>query len=191
MFEFLVEKEIDKRKLSDDQAEKVAGDIGDLWSRWDSARSKQKQIADALRPEIYLDEREVKDRGEDNWKSDVHLNKIYSLVQTQQAFIWDNIYSSVDKLFDVEGRDEVSHENAKAQKDNLVNIFYSIGIQRKLDRAIEYLLSTGEFCLFVCWKTIYKQVRRRMSAYGGETSALFRGENYGVFNRLVYSGAVG
>ncbi len=192
MFEFLVEKEDTKRKLSDEQAEKVAGDVGELWQIWDTARAKQKNIADKLRPEIYLDERQSAERGEDNWKSDVHLNKIYSLVQTQQAFIWDNIYSSVEKLFDVEGKDAESETNARAQKANLVNILYKIGIQRRLDQVIEYLLSIGELCLFVGWKTVYKQIRRKMSIMdglkSGDLTALFSGANYGVFNQEVYNG---
>ena len=191
-FEFLVEKEVDKRSLSDAQAAKVANDVGNLWEAWDTARGKQKHIADKLRPEIYLDERQKEDRKEDNWKSDVHLNKIYSLAQTQQAFIWDNIYSNVEKLFDVEGKDEASGEMAKAQKANLVNIFYAVGVQRKLDRAIEYLLSVGEFCLFIGWKTQYKQIRRKMSLAESLTqkglTALFSGKNYGVFNQEVYNG---
>ena len=192
-FEFLVEKEIDKRKLSDEQAEKVADDIGGLWESWDDARKKQKNIAEKLRPEIYLDEKKDERKEEDAWKSDVRLNKIYSLSQTQQAFIWDNIYSNVEKLFDVEGKDEQSDANAKAQKSNLVNIFYQIGIQRKLDRAIEYLLTVGEFCLFVGWKTKYKQIRRKMSLAESLAekgiSALFTGQSYGVFNQEVYNGA--
>ena len=192
-FEFLVEKEIDKRKLSDEQAEKVANDIGGLWKSWDDARKKQKNIAEKLRPEIYLDEKKDDKKEDEAWKSDVKLNKIYSLSQTQQAFIWDNIYSNVEKLFDVEGKDEQSDANAKAQKSNLVNIFYQIGIQRKLDRAIEYLLTVGEFCLFVGWKTKYKQIRRKMSLAESLAekgiSALFTGQSYGVFNQEVYNGA--
>lgn len=192
-FEFLVEKEIDKRKLSDEQAEKVANDIGGLWESWDDARKKQKSIAEKLRPEIYLDEKKDERKEDEAWKSDVRLNKIYSLSQTQQAFIWDNIYSNVEKLFDVEGKDEQSDANAKAQKSNLVNIFYQIGIQRKLDRAIEYLLTVGEFCLFVGWKTKYKQIRRKMSLAESLAekgiSALFTGQSYGVFNQEVYNGA--
>ena len=162
-FEFLVEKETASRKLNDNQVNNVVHEIADMWQNWDSARSKQKEIADKLRPEIYIDTRESKDKGEDNWKSDVHLNKIYSLFQTQQAFIWDNIYTNVENMFDVQGKDEISDDNAKAQKTNLVNIFYKIGIQRKLDRAIEYLGSVGEFCLFIGWKTQYKQVRRKLN----------------------------
>lgn len=124
MFEFLVEKETEARKLSEAEASRVAADVGDLWKDWDEARSKQKAIAEKLRPEIYLDDRPAKERGEGNWKSDVHLNKIYSLSQTQQAFIWDNIYSNNEKLFDVAGKDDDSGELARLQKANLVNIFF-------------------------------------------------------------------
>jgi len=192
-FEFIVEKEEKPRKLSEDEAGKIAADVADLWSAWDTAREKQKNIADKLRPEIYLDERASADRGEDDWKSDVHLNKIYSLSQTQQAFIWDNVYSSIDKLFDVEGNDPESDKHAKEQKANLVNIFYSVGLQRKLDQAIEYLQSVGEMCLFVGWKTQYRQIRRKMTfaenfAQNG-MEALFSSDKFGVFSELVYDGA--
>ena len=41
MFEFLVEKETEARKLSEAEASRVAADVGDLWKDWDEARSKQ------------------------------------------------------------------------------------------------------------------------------------------------------
>ena len=188
-FEFLVEKETASRKLNDNQVDNVVHEIADMWQNWDSARSKQKEIADKLRPEIYLDTQESKDKGEDNWKSDVHLNKIYSLFQTQQAYIWDNIYSNVENIFDVQGKDELSDSNAKAQKTNLVNIFYKIGIQRKLDRAIEYLGSVGEFCLFIGWKTQYKQVRRKLSEISQLDNVLFRTNSFVTINQEIYNGA--
>lgn len=192
MFEFSVEEETNKHSLNAEEAEKVAQTIGGLWSSWDDARHKQKEIIEKLRPEIYLDDRKTTDRGEDNWKSDVHLNKIYALLQTQAAFIWENIYQSIDRLFDVEGTDAESDSNAPLQKANLVNIFYHIGIQRKLDRAIEYLLTSGEFCLFVAWAKKYKQIRRKYSAMqnllNGDIKALFQKGSYGIFSELVYNG---
>lgn len=188
-FEFLVEREKETRKLNEKQAEEVAADVADMWKSWDDAREKQKIIADKLRPEIYLDTRE-KDKKTADWKSDVHLNKIYSLFQTQQAYIWDNIYSNVENMFDVQGKDAMSDENAKTQKMNLVNIFYKIGIQRKLDRAIEYLGSVGEFCLFVGWKTQYRQIRRKYNALEKLLNAivLFQTDNYATLNQEVYNG---
>lgn len=189
MFEFLVEKEQNPRRLNDPQKTEIVGKISGLWSDWDAARSKQKTIAEKLYPELYLDEREKKDLDDNEaWKSDVHLNKMYSLFQTQQAFIWDNIYSHIDNLFDVEGTDAKSAETAALQKQNLVNTFYKIGIQRKLDAAIEYLGSVGESCLFVSWKTLYKQVRRRLADMPN-VLALFSTANFGVFNQEIYNGA--
>ena len=189
-FEFLVEKETEKRKLSNEEEGLVIKDISSMWDNWDDARSKQKDIAEKLRPEIYLDTRESKDRGDNNWKSDVHLNKIYSLFQTQQAYIWDNIYSNIENMFDVQGKDQLSNNNAKAQKMNLVNIFYKNGIQRKLDRAIEYLGSVGEFCLFIGWKTQYKQVRKKL-AFGevAPDGVLYQTSNYVTLNKEIYNGA--
>lgn len=193
MFEFSVEEETNKHSLNAEEAEKVAQTIGGLWSSWNDARHKQKEIIEKLRPEIYLDNRKTVNRGEDDWKSDVHLNKIYALQQTQSAFIWENIYQSIDRLFDVEGTDAESDSNAALQKANLVNIFYHIGIQRTLDRAIEYLLTSGEFCLFVAWTKKYKQIRRKYSAMenllNGNLIALFQKGSYGIFSELVYNGA--
>lgn len=184
MFEFLVEKEQEKRKLSDVERNKVAQDVGDLFQTWDDARNKQKAIEEKLKPEIYLDDR-IQIEKEKSWKSNVHLNKIYALNQTQQAYIWDNIYSRIDHLFDVEGADEESQKTASLQKANLVNILSKVGIQRKLDKAIEYLGAVGEMCLFVGWKTTYKQIRRKLS-YGD--NPLFATSSYGIFNKEVYNG---
>ncbi len=186
MFEFIVEKEETVRKLSDSQSQEIAADVGNLWKSWDEARVKQKNIAESLRPEIYLDD--VSDKSvdeEDKWKSDIRLHKIYALNQTQQAFIWDNIYSRVDHLFDVEGADEASQDTAALQKTYLVNALSKIGIQRKLDKGIEYLGAVGELCLFVSWKTVYKEIRRRLG-FGEE--ALFKGGAFGVFQKEVYNG---
>jgi hypothetical protein len=185
MFEFLVEKEQDKRTLSDAERAKIASNVGSLFKTWDDARSKQKSIADMLRPEIYLDDRAEEKEKSKAWKSNVHLNKIYALNQTQQAYIWDNIYSRIDHLFDVEGVDEESQANAHLQKANLVNILAKAGIQRTLDKAIEYLGAVGEMCLFVGWKTQYKQIRRKL---GFGDNPLFATQSYGIYNKEIYNG---
>ena len=57
MFEYIKEQDDINVKLNKEQKEKIAQHIGYLFSEWDSVRSKQKNIADLLRAEIYLDER--------------------------------------------------------------------------------------------------------------------------------------
>ena len=94
---------IEKWSTKKDKKDIIA-DVSDLFGSWDSVRAKQKSIAEKLSSEIYLDERKKENvNSDDDWKSDIYLNKIYSLFQTQQAFIWDNIYSNIDSLFDVHG----------------------------------------------------------------------------------------
>lgn len=191
MFEYTLEKDNAAIKLQPEQKGGIAKDIGDLFSSWDDVRSKQKTVADKLRPEIYLDDRKKKYADSDEeWKSNVHLNKIYSLFQTQQAYIWDNIYSNVENLFDVEGADDVSAQTANLQKKKLVNTFYKIGIQRKLDAAIEHLGSIGEICLFVSWRKKYKQIRRPLDRiYQDLGLPVLRQGEFGVFNQEIYNGA--
>lgn len=190
MFEFIVEKEQKKRKLSEVEASKVAAKVGELFTTWDNARSKQKTIAEKLRPELYLDTRDTKKVDKDDeWKSDVHLNKLYSLNQTQQAFIWDNIYSNIEQLFDVSGRDEQSEQTAALQKSNLVDIFHKINIKKKLDEGVGFWGSTGEMCLFVSWKKKYKQVRRRIDPLADMSNLVYGSSAFGVFNKEIYNGA--
>ena len=71
------------------------------------------------------------------------------------------------------------------QKANIVNILSKIGIQRKLDKAIEYWGSIGELCLFIGWKTQYKQIRRKL---GFNEEPLFKTQSYGIFNQEIYNG---
>ena len=191
MFEYVNETERDNIKLNQEQKTAVAQHIGELFSDWDSVRVKQKNIADILRPEIYLDERKktYKD-SEDSWKSDIRLNKIYSLFQTQQAFIWENIYSNVENLFDVQGMDERSIKTANLQKDKLVNIFYKIGLQRKLDMAVEHLGSIGEMCLFISWSKKYKQIRRPSDVIRSNFKLPVKFSSaFGIVNQEIYNGA--
>ena len=191
MFEYIKEQDDINVKLNKEQKEKIAQHIGYLFSEWDSVRSKQKNIADLLRAEIYLDERKrIYTDKDDDWKSDIHLNKIYSLFQTQQAYIWENIYSNVENLFDVEGVDEISVQTANLQKEKLVNTFYKIGLQRKLDMAVEHLGSIGEMCLFISWRKKYKQIRRPLDLIKQNVGLpLLKQGSFGVFNQEIYNGA--
>ncbi len=188
MFEYTLEKDNPVPVLGAEEKDYIVQDIGNLFTSWDQVRSKQKEIADKLRPEIYLDERKKAFVGDDEeWKSDIHLNKIYSLFQTQQAYIWDNIYANVENLFDVQGTDEISAQTADLQKQKLVNTFDKIGIQNKLDAAIEHLGSIGEICLFVSWRKKYKQIRRPLGSING--MPLFKQGMFGIFNQEIYNGA--
>lgn len=191
MFAYTLEKENFMSTGNPDDKRAVVQDVVDLFTSWDTVRTKQKNIADKLHSEIYLDDRKKTYVPEDDeWKSDIHLNKIYSLFQTHQAYIWDNIYSNVENMFDVEGIDDLSAQTALLQKQKLVNTFYNIGIQRKLDTAIEHLDSVGEICLFIGWQKKYKQIRRRLDKFSSSADKpLLTQGLFGVFNQEIYNGA--
>lgn len=190
MFEEILEKENPSFSLNTEEKSAIVSDVANMFDSWDDVRAKQKNIADCLRPEIYLDERAARKHTDDEqWKSDIHLNKIYSLFQTQQAYIWDNIYSNIDQLFDVQGTDEMSIKTANLQKKKLVDTFHKIGIQKKLDMAIEHLDSIGEMCLFVSWRKKYKQKRHLLEKAEPNEKLLMRQGQFGIFNQEIYNGA--
>lgn len=191
MFEYTLEQEDQLPTLDAKNKKDIIADVSDLFGSWDSVRAKQKSIAEKLSSEIYLDERKKENvNSDDDWKSDIYLNKIYSLFQTQQAFIWDNIYSNIDSLFDVHGTDAKSAETAMLQKQKLVNTFYKIGIQRKLDTAIEYLGSVGEICLFIGWRKKYKSIRRPLDKPDfTKHKPILKQGLFGIFNQEIYNGA--
>lgn len=191
--EYIVDEENQTRNLDENEATVVAAQIGSMFDDFDRARAKQVDIFNLLKPEIYLDNRIRKDKKadeEDNWKSDIHLNKLYSLFDTRQAFVWDNIYANIEQMFDVEGNDEASEKTAKLQKASLVNDFYNMNIQQKLDKAIEYSDSVGEAVLFVCWRHKSKRVRRPTSdgELNKDWKILRKSENFSVFEVPIYDG---
>jgi hypothetical protein len=191
MFEYTLETETVVGGLTAEGKSRIAEDIGRLFVQWDDARAKQKRIAEKLRTEIYLDDRIRRyTEEEDLWKSDLHLNKIYSLFQTQQAYIWENIYANIENVFDVAGLDERSCQTAPLQKQKLVNVFYQIGLQNKLDTAIEHLSSIGEACLFIGWRKKYKSVRRLLEHRSlPENGSSVGRKMYGILDREIYNGA--
>lgn len=163
-FEYILEAEAKPQKLSREQENDIVAHISDNYIQWDSQRSVQKDIYLALKPEIYLEER----AKTNSWKSQKKLNKIYSLFQTRQAHLWENLYSDMKRMFDVDGKTEAADRAAPAQKEALIDAFDKMKVTHQLDKAVEWLDSVGEFCLFVGWKKIYRNVRRPLQ----QTTAL-------------------
>lgn len=188
-FEYTVEKD-NVKKLSKDDEASIVQIISNNFTDWDDVRSEQVHIYNTLKPEVYLEER----HKTDTWKSQKHLNKIYSLFSTRQAFLWDNLYADPKKMFDVEGKNEESEKTAKAQKEAISDALDKMKVTQQLDKAVEYLDTTGEFCLFTAWKKKYKRIRRPLtfaeSLTQGRVLSLIKGETVtGIFEELIYDGA--
>ncbi len=187
-FEYVLDKEPGKvKKVSQSQKEKVVTDIASRFDDWDAVREGQKTTYNMLKPEIYLQERPKE-------KYYCHLNTINSLFKTEQAFLWDNIFSDFSKSFNVEGMDEESALMQEAQKKALDNAFYRMKVTAQFDKAVEYFSCPGEMCFFVSWKKKYKQIRRPLSFAEimgqGRIVELLRGTAvWGIFEEKVYDGA--
>lgn len=188
-FEYSIEKN-NKMVLSNEDEAAVVQNIASSFVDWDEARQAQILIYETLKPEIYLE-----DRHQNNtWKSQKHLNKLYALFSTRQAFLWENLYADPKKMFDVEGKNALSEKTAKAQKQAVADALDKMKVAQQLDKAIEFLDTTGEFCIFTAWKKKFKQVRRALDPLQNELSqqaaSLVKGETItGIFEELVYDGA--
>lgn len=187
-FEYTIDKEIKKKKLTEEQEAKVIADVSSKFKTYDDKRDRQITMYESLRDEIDLNP----DREKDEYS--INLNSINSLYKTEQAFIWDNTYSNIPQMYDVEGLDQESDDTADTQKKALDNDFYNMKVERELDKANEYFSRTGEICLFVSWKKKYKKIRRPLSAMEtleqkGVVEFLRGQKHYGVFEEKVYDGA--
>lgn len=188
-FEYTIEKN-NKKTLSKDQEAQIVQCVTSRFLDWDDIRTQQIHIYETLKPEIYLEER----RKKDTWKSQKRLNKIYSLFSTRQAFLWENLYADPKKMFDVSGKNARSEETAKAQKEAIADALDKMKVSQQLDKAVEFLDTTGEFCIFTAWNKKYKQIRRPLtfaeSLAQGRIVSLIKGETVtGIFEELIYDGA--
>lgn len=197
MFEIINYQDQSKRTLSVHETDSVCDKIVSMFNDFDQIRSLQLTIYDRLKPEIYLEDQsgDLFEKNKDNaWKSAIKLRKIHSLFQTHQAYLWENIYSSPESMFDVVGTDEESNKTAVSQKAALTDALHKMKVSSAIDRALEYLDSTGEMCFFVSWKRITKQFRRHCDSF--EKTPLKQGVRlvsktgqFGVYEQVVYDGA--
>ncbi|MFR1671622.1 MAG: hypothetical protein ACLSWI_01605 [Candidatus Gastranaerophilaceae bacterium] len=132
------------------------------WISWDELRAHQIDDWNKLKKEYFLDFK-PKYSQEDEWKSDIHLGKIYSLATTLNAFIWENTYSQPAQMFDVIGKDPQSEASAKAQKVMIANAYEQMNIQDEMDKTIQDLIQKGESILLVSWKRKKKVIRRPLN----------------------------
>lgn len=189
-FEYTSEKDNSVKKLTEEQETSIVSSLSKKFQDWDSIRQHQIDTYAKLKPEIYLEDQVKKN----TWKSQKRLFKIYSLFQTRQAFLWENIFADVSKMFDVSGKTPESDATAKQQKVALSDAFDKMKVSQQLDKAIEHLDAIGEFCLFTGWKKKHRQVRRKLNfmemVTQGKVINLLKGETQtGIFEELIYDGA--
>ena len=184
-FEYVLENSGKAKKLSDTQKAEVSASVVSKFQDWDTVRQTQIDICNKLKPEIYLEDRGVKK----TWKSQKSMNKIYSLFQTRQAFLWENIYADPSKMFDVEGKTPETQDSARFQKAALMDAFDKMKLSQQLDKSVEWLDSVGELCLFTSWKKKYKKIRRKIDISELGLEMVKEETTTAIYDQLIYDGA--
>ena len=77
--------------------------------------------------------------------------ELYEQRQTYRANLWKSNFSSIDGMFDVQGRDEQSQKNSNKQKALLVQAFKDMELKNELDKALDSWVDKGEIILFAGW----------------------------------------
>jgi hypothetical protein len=170
MFEYIIEKE-EKAKVKNDID--VVGKVVEKFETFDARRADHLGVMDILQNRLYLmndnelkylknriKQKEEEYNEEDDWKSHINTNVLYSLGETYKAFLKETTYKNLDQLFDVEGENDDYNEACNIQKDFLLNQLEAMGAEKEFEKALEYKLISGETDLFTGWCEKYKTIKR-------------------------------
>ena len=155
----------DLKELDDKQKEKFAQKIADNFSKWDDDRNSQITTAKDIMEEVYLKQPSYK-RDKNDWKSNVHLNKLYNIKKAIKSMLWREVYPNANQMFDVRGTNEETESNAKTQKAAIVDSFNKMNISKQYDLAVDSLLDIGEMVAKVDWVSKKKIVKRQKRDVG-------------------------
>lgn len=198
-FEYILEKENTKKKLTDGEAEEVARLISRNYDMYDQARQPNLDIARQIMDDVFFKSRIAhngKKNDKDNWKTQVKMGKTYMFYQVLKAYIWKNVYANVSSMFDVSGENQEATNSSNLQKANLVEKLEKMNISQTLDKIIDRAIFYSELIAFAGWKKKYKKVRRPIDVLlQNETNPekieillqeKENGNNYYIDTQLIY-----
>ena len=198
-FEYLIEEENNIKKLSQaDENEQIKKIVED-YKTFNDKRADNLQKSNNLIDEIFFKSKSInnsKDKNT-NWKSKIKMCKLFMFYQTLKAFIWRNVYSNVNSMFDVSGENHDSDNAANKQKAMLVDILEKMDYQKTCDEVIDNALLYGELISFTAWKKKYEEYRRPVDFFKNLFSedfeklprileAIKNGKNYWTDYRKIY-----
>lgn len=196
-FEVTEEKLNDKFNDKQKQSEIVEKVVSD-YTRYDDARTTNLSQSNSLIDEIFFKKTmtDSTDKNE-NWKSKVRMCKCFMFYQTLKAFIWRNIYSNINNMFDVSGENHESDNNSNKQKAVLVDILEKMDFQKTCDTVIDNALLYGELISYTAWKKKTEEYRRPIEFFRNLFSsniqklasimqAIKQGKNFWVDSRVVF-----
>ena len=189
---------IEKFKLDTVQESEIINKIVQAFTTYNDARSSNLAKADLLINEIFFkNDYSVSGDKHKSWKSKVKMCKLFMFYQTLKAFIWKNIYSNVNSMFDVSGENHESDSFANRQKAVLVDIFEKMNYQKTCDEILDNALLYGEIISFTAWKKQYQEYRRPIAFFRNifkddvtklplMLESLSKGKNFWIDFRKIY-----
>ena len=198
-FEYLIQKENSIKKLSKGDENSLVKSITENFKIYNEKRSQNLQNSNALIDEIFFKNKFVTNTSDKNtnWKSKIKMCKLFMFYQTLKAFIWRNVYSNVNSMFDVSGENQDSDNSSNKQKAMLVDILEKMNYQKTCDTVIDNALLYGELISFTAWKKRYEEYRRPIEFFKNIFSddvqklprileAIAKGKNYWTDSRKIY-----
>lgn len=197
-FDYIIEQDSDITTLTKEAEFDVAKKISNDYRRYDEKRSSNLSKSNSVIDEIFFKKNisNIQDKTE-RWKSKIKMCKCYMFYQTLKAFIWKNIYSNVNSMFDVSGENHESDNNSNKQKAALVDMLEKMEFPKTCDKVIDNALLYGELISFTAWKKKYQEYRRPIDFFKSAFSkdviklpkildAIKSGENYWTDTRKIY-----
>lgn len=198
-FEYIVEKDNSVKKLSATDESQIVKIIADSFVNFNEKRASNLEKSNNLINEIFFQKNNINKSSDKNinWKSKIKMCKLFMFYQTLKAFIWRNIYSNVNSMFDVSGENQDSDNSSNKQKAILVDILEKMNYQKTCDTVIDNALLYGELISFTAWKKKYEEYRRPINFFKNLFSSDFsklplileainNGKNYWVDSRKIY-----
>lgn len=202
-FEYIVEKDNKVKKLSDTDLLDIAKRISSDFDTLNSQRRSNLDKANELVNEIFFkkDENKLSNNGVgtfssnnddkyESWKTKVKMCKTFMFYQVLKAFIWKNVYSNVNSMFDVSGENQESDNDSNKQKAALVDCFEKMEYQKTCDKVIDYALIYGEFITMCAWKKKSEEFRKQIAAEDllkpKAIAELSKGKFHFVDERTIY-----
>lgn len=198
-FEYLIQKENSIKKLSKGEENSLVKSITENFKIYNEKRSQNLQNSNALIDEIFFKNKFVTNTSDKNtnWKSKIKMCKLFMFYQTLKAFIWRNVYSNVNSMFDVSGENQDSDNFSNKQKAMLVDILEKMNYQKTCDTVIDNALLYGELISFTAWKKRYEEYRRPIEFFKNIFSddfqklprvmeAISQGKNYWTDSKKIY-----
>ena len=198
-FEYLIQKENSIKKLSKGDENSLVKSITENFKIYNEKRSQNLQNSNALIDEIFFKNKFVTNTSDKNtnWKSKIKMCKLFMFYQTLKAFIWRNVSSDVNSMFDVSGENQDSDNFSNKQKAMLVDILEKMNYQKTCDTVIDNALLYGELISFTAWKKRYEEYRRPIEFFKNIFSddfqklprvmeAISQGKNYWTDSKKIY-----